>query len=388
MPDAVLALVAAGCWVIAAVKFRAYISSRGASVTLREYFLSLVSLAAIGTLMISAVMTRVDHISANLSVLLSGAAGIAYATAGRTSLEASSSPSVSARRAVARWWIAGLSMILAYSFFFLISPPRFHEVEIPDFAITYTQDKALAASNLVRLTWYAIISAHFYRRFLVYARKESSRPTRWGFWLHSRVGLLGLAYVSYELAYVVARVTGHPLPGTEITTGNTIISGLILLLLAATLMLYTGPAVETWLRFTSLAPLWQTVAAHRHGAVLDDASFALPERLIRRRQENVDGLARLMPYHDPGTWRHAYERAREAGLTTAAAETIADAVAILHALGQENAGKKPPQLNSSPRWGQQDEIKWQQRVGRALRMPLVKALADEQTAGRTKVAVS
>jgi hypothetical protein len=374
------ATAALSCWTLTAIKLGALMADRSRSLVLREYTIATATMAGTFTLLLPPVIATIDRWSANLALLFNSVLGIACLTAGQTILVASAgrpgratwrlSPDRAGqtRRTIRRWWLGCLVIEVARVALFSAAPSSVHEIEMVDFAPNYARYPTLAAFDALRLIWFAIIFRNIWRGYRAYARQESSGPTRWGLVLHSRAGILGLLYVAYQVGYVLAQWSGHPLPGVERQVGVLMLLSVVLTLLTATLILYLGPTLQTRLTYRALRPLWQQVAEHRVGAILDDRGFSYAERLIRRRQENVDGLARLRSHYDPELWQDAYRRARSSGLAAPAAGTVADAAAISGALRAERAGAPagPTPMRHLPSGPHEADISWQIAVGKAL----------------------
>lgn len=392
---ALVAVAAAGCYILAGIKVVALFSDRSRSLVLREYAIAQASIAAIFTLLLPPVIATIDRLSANLALLLNSLLGIVCLTAGQTILVASAgapgrgasrvaSDDVSrTRRTVRRWWTACLVIVVVRAALFVAAPAEIHDVEMVDFAPNYTRHPTLAAFNLVRLIWFALIFSKMWRGYGAYARQESSGATRWGLLLHSWAGIEGLVYVAYQFAYMIGRWSGHPLPGVERQVGVVLLLCVVSTLLFASMIIYLGPAVRLRRTYRALQPLWQVVAASRKGAVLDDRRFTPAERLIRRRQETIDGLARLRCHYDASLWRDAYREARADGLAAARAETVADAATVLAALRAERADRPPadPPMRHLPSGPHEADIRWQIAVGRALKEPAVAELTRAHRPG-------
>lgn len=374
---------ALSCYVLAAIKSVALFSDRSRSLVLREYAIAALGIALTFTLLLPLVIREIDQFSANLALLLNSLIGIVCLTAGQTILVASATapasvdspapPAGQPRRTVRRWWIGCLIIVAVRAALFVAAPGTVHTVEMVDFAPNYARYPTLAAFNSLRLIWFSIVFTNMWRGYRAYSRQESSGPTRWGLSLHSRAGLLGLLYVSYQVAYMVAQWSGHPLPGVERTVGVLLLLCVVGALLVATVILYWGPTVQARVTYRALRPLWQAVVAERAGAILDDRRFTPAERLIRRRQENIDGLARLRNHYDTGLWQAAYDQAVRAGVATPRAQTIADAATILDALRADRAGRPAvaAPLRHVPSGPREADIAWQIAVGRAFEEPIV-----------------
>ena len=382
---ALVAVAAVGCYVLAAIKVVALFADRSRSLVLREYAIAQASIAAIFTFLLPPVIATIDQLSANLALLLNSLLGIVCLTAGQTILVASAGapdrggsrvPSGDVnrtRRTVRRWWTACLIIVVVRAALFVAAPPRIHTVEMVDFAPNYTKHPTLAAFNLLRIVWFTIIFTNMWRGYRAYARQESSGATRWGLSLHAWAGVLGLVYVAYQLAYMIARWSGHSLPGVERQIGVLMLLCVVSTLLLASMILYWGPTVRARRTYRALRPLWRVVAASREGAVLDDRRFTPAERLIRRRQENIDGLARLRSHYDTTLWREAYREARDSGLAATRAAVVADTVTIVAAHRAEQVGRPPvdPAMRHLPSGAREAEVQWQIAVGRALKEPIV-----------------
>lgn len=385
---ALVAAAALSCYVLAATKLVALFADRSRSLVLREYTIATAAIAVTFTLLLPPVITAIDGISANLALLLNSLVGIVCLTAGQTILVASagqpkraesgvgSDRGEESRRTARRWWIGCLVIVVARAALFAAAPAPVHTIEMVDFAPNYARYPTLAAFDLLRIIWFAIVFTNMLRGYRAYARQESSGPTRWGLSLHSRAGALGLIYVTYQAAYLLALWSGHPLPGVERQIGTLMLLSVVFTLLIATMILYLGPTSQARLTYRALHPLWQAVAASRAGAVLDDRKFTPAERLIRRRQENIDGLARLRSHYDADLWQAAYREATTAGLATHRAMTIADAATITGALLAERAGRPPvpTPMHHVPSGPHEAEVAWQIAVGKDLREPIVKSL--------------
>ncbi|GIE88491.1 DUF6545 domain-containing protein [Actinoplanes regularis] len=379
MTVAFIAMAAAGCYILAAIKVVALFADRSRSLVLREYAIAQASVATIFTLLLPPVIAAIDQLSANVSLLLNSLIGIVCLTAGQTILVASAgvpdhrrrgrtAEADGTRRTVRRWWTACLIIVVVRTMLFIAAPAEVHTVEMVDFAPNYARYPTLAAFNMLRIIWFTIIFANMWRGYRAYARQESSGPTRWGLTLHSWAGLLGLGYVAYQLAYMLAQTAGHPLPGVERQIGVLMLLCVVATLLLATAILYLGPTLQARRTYRALRPLWQVVAASRDGAVLDDRRFSPAERLIRRRQENIDGLTRLRNHYELTLWQEAYRKAHDSGLPAPRAEAIADAATIVGAMLAHRTGHPPanPPLRYLPSGPREAEIGWQIAVGKAL----------------------
>lgn len=385
---------ALSCYVLAVIKLVALFSDRSRSLVLREYAIATLGIALTFTLLLPPVIAAIDRRSANLALLLNSLIGIVCLTAGQTILVASATepkgvdsgagaaPPGRSRRTVRRWWIGCLIIVLVRAALFIVAPPVVHTVEMVDFAPNYARYPTLAAFNSLRLIWFAIVFTNMWRGYRAYARQESSGPTRWGLSLHSRAGVLGLIYVGYQLVYMLAQWAGHPLPGVERTIGVLLLLSVVGALLVATVILYWGPTVQARVTYRALRPLWQAVVANRAGAILDDRHFTPAERLIRRRQENIDGLARLRNHYDTRLWQAAYDRASRAGMDASRAGAIADAATIVDALRADQQGRPAvtAPLRHVPSGPHEADITWQIAVGRALGEPIVTSLSVERGA--------
>lgn len=397
MTVALVAMAAVGCYILAAIKVVALFADRSRSLVLREYAIAQASIATIFTLLLPPVIATIDQLSANLALLLNSLIGIVCLTAGQTILVASAGVPGhrrhgrtgevnGTRRTVRRWWTACLIIVVVRAALFIAAPTEVHTEEMVDFAPNYARYPTLAAFNLLRIIWFTIIFANMWRGYRAYARQESSGPTRWGLTLHSWAGLLGLSYVAYQLGYMLAQWAGHPLPGVERQIGVLMLLGVVSTLLLATAILYLGPTLQARRTCRALRPLWQVVAASRDGAVLDDRRFSPAERLIRRRQENIDGLARLRSHYELALWQEAYRKAHDSGLPAPRAEAIADAATIVGAILTYRAGHPPadPPLRHLPSGPREADIGWQIAVGKALEERMTKPRStDAVQAGGT-----
>jgi hypothetical protein len=362
-----------GSWTLAATKAHAYHASGRRNIVLREYTICMTAMAGVFTLLLPDVITMIDRVSANLSLLLNSILGIVCLTAAQTILAASSWTPADTAATIRIWWRASLILLALRIGLFAAAPARFHHIETVDFAVNYTQDWTLFVFNITRLIWFSIIFFSVWSIFSSYARQEQITSSRWGLWLHASVGLGGLVYVAYQVAYMVAEWAGRPLPGTERTVGSTMISSLVALVIIATAVLYTGPALGARRTCRAMQPLWKAVVANRADSVLDGAQFTLQQRVIRRRQETVDGLTRLSNYYDQRVWEQAHQVALACGRSPVEAALIADAGLVLAAVRAERAspptaGRVPGRLHST---AHQDSVDWQVALSRALRSPLL-----------------
>jgi hypothetical protein len=393
----IVALIGAAafcCYVLTIIKLVALFADRSRSLVLREYTIATAAIAVTFTLLLPPVISTIDHLSANLALLLNSLIGITCLTAGQTILVASAGEprvggrsigqpgqsSTTVRRTIRRWWIACLLIVLVRAALFAAAPAQVHHVEMVDFAPNYARYPTLTAFDALRIIWFAIVFTNMWRGYRAYARQESSGPTRLGLSLHARAGFLGLVYVTYQVGYVLALWIGHPLPGVEREIGVLMLLSVVSTLIAATVILYLGPTLQARLTYRALRPLWQAVAATRAGAVLDDRGFTHAERLIRRRQETIDGLARLRNHYDVGRWNDAYRQAVQSGLTTQRATTIADAATIADALVAERDGRQPAgsPLRHVPSGPHEAEVSWQIAVGKAFNHPIVTSPARSE----------
>lgn len=359
----VLATATIACWVVVGTKLRALLADRSKSPVIRDIAICTASLAGVFTLLLPPVIVIVDRASANLALLLNSLLGIVSITAFQTLLIASIDAA-----AVRRWWIGCIVIDTLRAILFVAAPRRVHQIEMLNFAPNYTRYPILTIYDALRLAWFAVIFANIWRICHRLARQEPSRSNRWGLRLLAHVGTVGLIYVVYETAYLVARFSNHPLPGDERTIGTAILSCIVLLVAISTATVHLEPTLATRLACRRIRPLWETVAASRIGSILGDQGFSPAQRLIRRRQENVDGLARIADYYDADLWLWAYRLASAARHAPEKARTIADAVTIISALHSERGGRcepfgSPGVLSSA----NQDDLSWQIAVSEALR---------------------
>lgn len=369
-----VAAAAAGCYALAVVKLVALFSDRSRSLILREYTIAAASIGVTFTLLLPPVISAIDQFSANLALLCNSLVGIGCLTAGQTILVASRpGPEhlAQSRRTVRRWWIACFVIVVVRAALFISAPAYVHHTEMVDFAPNYARYPTLALFDGLRLAWFTVVFTNMIRGYRAYARQESSGPTRWGMLLHCWAGYLGLFYVTYQVAYVVALWLHHPLPGVERAIGTLMLLSVVSTVLLATAILYLGPNLEARLTYRALGPLWRLVAANRVGAILDDRQFTHTERLIRRRQENIDGLARLRNHYDAVLWQDTFHHAQSSGVTIPRAKIIADAATINGALTAEREGRLPARepMRHVPSGPQEAELAWQIAVGKALREP-------------------
>lgn len=358
-----LAAATVTCWVVAGFKFHALLADRSRSSVIRDTAVCVAALAGVFTLLLPPVIAIIDSFSANLALLLNSLLGIVSITAFQCRLIAIGHPA-----AVRRWWIGCVFLDAVRAALFIAAPSRIHRVEMIDFAVNYTRYPVLTVFDVLRLAWFTILFANIWRMCRALARREPNRSTRWGLRLFTYVGMTGLGYVGYEVAYLAARFSGHPLPGTERTVGTMILASIILLVGLSTAAVRGEPRLSAALACRRIRPLWECVAASRIGGTLDDPVLTPAQRLIRKRQEISDGLARISDHYDQALWLEVYQGARKAGHSLAKSRARADDATILNAfLAEQRGDAARPVVHCVPGGADQDNLIWQSAVSKALR---------------------
>jgi len=303
-------------------------------------------LAAIGTLDLTAVGARLDAASGlpNVADLAQHVLAIIAATLARFSAVAIiGSPTQRARWRVVRNWAVAVGSAAALIVLFAVSPARTQPTDIAryaDFPMQY-------ASHPEVLAYWAIFAAYLGTTFVIiarlawrYGRTAGRSSLGRGLQLLGAGMVAGLAYLGYASSVVAARAVG--VQGPFIRTAPGVIQalfGALIVLVAAGGVL---PATQHWplvrqagfyRSLRRLYPLWHGLCQAVPGIALDPVPVwadrldprDLQMRLYRRVIEIRDGYMALCPVDVPGiedtvraaAGRHRLPAADEATVTAA-----------------------------------------------------------------------
>lgn len=244
-------------------------------------------------------------------------------------------------------WALLIALVLMALFFLLIpSQPEDadllnHAAGAPfvlEYRLAFLAYLGLALVNVVRLSW----------RYAAHATRPSMRL---GLRLVATGGVLGLAYVAHEAAWVLAPRLGAPhLLSPSQTLPRLVMAGGIGLMVAGSTMPSWGPllgvdalyrAAAYYRSLQRLYPLWRvlyeampTIAllppVTRLAEWLDVRDLRL--RLYRRVVEIRDGMVALRPYVDARTPTYARQYCEDAKLPAAEARVVVEAATLASAL--------------------------------------------------------
>ncbi|HEY6498232.1 MAG TPA: MAB_1171c family putative transporter [Streptosporangiaceae bacterium] len=287
----------------------------------RAVWYTMVLLAAIGTLNLPAIGTRLDAATGlpNLADVAQHVLAIATATLGRYCAE----QVLGAVRPRTRWsrqlqTALPTATVAALLVLFALSPARTHPIDTAlytDFPMQYAAHPGVFAYWLILAVYLGTTFALIGRLAWRYGRRAGRTPLGCGLVLIAAGMVAGLCYLGYGTSVVAARAAG--VGGSFISTSPAIIQGLfgalIVLVAVGSFLPASGycPLIRRVAAYWSLRqlyPLWAGLCQAVPGIALDPVpAWAdridprdLQVRLYRRVIEIRDGYMALIPVDVPG----------------------------------------------------------------------------------------
>lgn len=287
----------------------------------RAVWYTMVLLAAIGTLNLPAIGTRLDAATGlpNLADVAQHVLAIATATLGRYCAE----QVLGAVRPRTRWsrrlqTALPTATAAALLVLFALSPARTHPIDTAlytDFPMQYAAHPGVFAYWLILAVYLGTTFALIGRLAWRYGRRAGRTPLGCGLVLIAAGMVAGLCYLGYGTSVVAARAAG--VGGSFISTSPAIIQGLfgalIVLVAVGSFLPASGycPLIRRVAAYWSLRqlyPLWAGLCQAVPGIALDPVpAWAdridprdLQVRLYRRVIEIRDGYMALIPVDVPG----------------------------------------------------------------------------------------
>jgi hypothetical protein len=373
---------------------------------LRAYWLALLALALAVTVLLPPVQLALDRTTAvpNLARLLGHSLALGCACAALAFLLFSTYPEATAQARVhRRVWALTVTFSLMGGLFTAAKVRH----ETLDFLGQYGTAPLIVVYWLVFLTYLGVALVDVVRLAWRWAGQTDRAVLGLGLRLTAVGGLVGLAYVGYDLLFLAAAQLDHPgLLGNQPLITQGLIAASVVLIVVGSTMPAWGPRVGLprllgWLgRYRAhrrLYRLWRALCQAVPGIALvprpswwrdalsvRNLGFALHRRIIEMR----DAQLQLRPFLDPQAAETATELGRQAGLhgeelrVVAAAASLAAAMdakvegqhatGALSALSDPGGTDVPADLES--------ESAWWVKVATAYRSPVVRMVMSQQQA--------
>jgi hypothetical protein len=404
-------LVAVGppvlAWAAVVVKLPAVRRSPG-NPALRAFWTALVALAMSFTVLLPPVYFTVDRLLGipNLARLLAHALALVNACAAQAFLLHLNFPRAVARRKVRRrgWGLAATLVLMTV--LFTLAPV---DQETMDFISRYGDLPRIQQYWLVLLAYLGLALADVARLSWRYAGLTDKDTLSLGLRVTAAGGVVGLGYVAYDGAHVVARRLGLGAPlGYEPAIAQALLAVAITLLVVGSTMPAWGPRLGLgtalrWRRryraYRRIYPLWLALCRATPEIALDpprspvaDALTAgnLRFRLYRRVIEVWDGRLALRPFLDPGVADLAHRLACGAGLSGERRQAVVEAASLAAAVEAKAQGWRAPADASfeAPGGTSLDgEVDWLEKVALAYaRSTVVRDVLAEQERHRRAAA--
>jgi hypothetical protein len=373
---------------------------------LRAYWLALLALALAVTVLLPPIQLALDRTTVvpNLARLLGHSLALGCACAASVFLLFSSYPEATAQaRARRRVWALAVTLLLMGGLFAAAKVRH----ETLDFLGHYGTATLIVVYWLVFLTYLGVALVDVVRLAWRWAGQTDQAVLGLGLRLTAIGGLIGLAYVGYDLLYLAAAQLERPnLLGNQPLMTQGLIAASVVLIVVGSTMPAWGPRVGLptllgWLgRYRAhrrLYPLWWALCQAIPGIALvpppsrwrdalsvRNLGFALHRRIIEMR----DAQLQLRPFLDPQAAETATELGRQAGLEGEELRVVAVAASLSAALHAKVEGQRAAGAGSAladpggtdVHGDLESESAWWVKVATAYRSPLVRDVMSQQRA--------